>query len=369
MMMASSNIQKKPRMLGIDLFRGLAIYAVVILHADEGVKVMPPTWSWITDFALFAVPFFLATAFYLAIKKLYLYKSSYPLGLRLIRLLIPYGCWSLFYLLYKAAKYTVAGELTRTVELFRDPLSLIFLGGAAFHLYFIPLLIAGTFLIKFSEFLIRYKVGLKHLGLITLISLLLYEVILVVGNHLQGHVPVNLQPLQSIVYSLSNSNPLLQWFQVELSWLIRCFPYVMLAMLLAHPSTQKTLSRLISKYSLLWLLVFFICNAFGTFILPESLYELARGYTALLAAISISSYLKANNFIANLGICSFGIYLVHLFFVEIFQSIAVRIDANYINQINTIQLVAISSSIFAISWITTILLMKHKNLSRFLFGY
>ena len=367
-MTVSLSIQKRSRMVGIDLFRGLAIYAVVILHTDEGVKVLPPAWSWITDFALFAVPFFLATAFYLAIHKLYLYQSPYPLRSRLIRLLIPYGCWSVFYLLYKTAKYTFAGEPTRIADLFGDPLSLICFGGAAFHLYFISLLVAGTFLIKFSEFLIKNKVGLKHLGYITLTSLLLYELVLVVGNNLQGDVNVTFQPLQSIVFSLSNSNPLLRWFQVELSWLFRCLPYVMVAMLLAHPSVQKPFLQLTDQYSILWLFIFFICNAFGALILPESLYEVARGYTALVAAIALSNSLKYHPLIGHIGLCSFGIYLVHLFFVEVFHSFAVRIYPDYVDHIHTSTLVAVSIFIFLISWATTAMLIKHKRTSRILFG-
>ena len=154
-------MEKKLRLTGVDMFRGIAVYAVVILHSDEGISVHPPIWEFIVKFSNFAVPFFLATSFYLAIKKLYISGSKYKLKPRLSRLLIPYGFWTLVYLLYKALKYLVDNELDRLNSLFQDPVALIFLGGAAFHLYFLPLLFAGTINVKISELLIKNNTKLK----------------------------------------------------------------------------------------------------------------------------------------------------------------------------------------------------------------
>ena len=64
-------MNKQPRSVGIDLLRGLAIYSVVILHADQGVRVLPESWAMIRQASTFAVPFFLATSFFLAANKLY----------------------------------------------------------------------------------------------------------------------------------------------------------------------------------------------------------------------------------------------------------------------------------------------------------
>lgn len=278
-------MKEQQRLVGIDLFRGLAIYAVILLHIDEGVQVMPPTWMRIHDFALFAIPFFLATAFYLAINKLYLSQSSYPLGSRLVRLLIPYGIWSAFYLIYKSAKYLIASQSSMLMELFQDPLSLIFFGGAAFHLYFLPLLATGTLLIKLAEFLMRRRVSLKGLVLITALGLLIYEVILASGNGLKTPNYVVFEPLLVTVFPLTNSNPLLEWFLTELFWILKCLPYVMIAMLLNHPTVNQHCLKPSVRYSWQWLLTFFLLNAFGAFILPQAIYEVARGYTALLAAI------------------------------------------------------------------------------------
>ena len=83
-------MKRQQRLIGIDLFRGLAVLAVAILHVVEGGSIDSISgWRQITDFALFAVPFFLALSFYLAIEKLYLSPQPYPLGARLTRLLVP----------------------------------------------------------------------------------------------------------------------------------------------------------------------------------------------------------------------------------------------------------------------------------------
>ncbi len=73
-----------------------------------------------------------------------------------------------------------------------------------------------------------------------------------------------------------------------------------------------------------FLAIFLVINAFGRSILPESMYEITRGYSALLFAISLLE-LNKNSIIKNLGLCSFGIYLVHLIVIETFKAIENRI--------------------------------------------
>lgn len=58
MSVASKTMDKRQRLVGIDLLRGLAIYGVVILHTDQGIQLLPDAWLMIRQFAAFAVPFF-----------------------------------------------------------------------------------------------------------------------------------------------------------------------------------------------------------------------------------------------------------------------------------------------------------------------
>lgn len=356
---------EQKRLVGIDIFRALAIFAVIIVHIDQGVKVLPPSWSLITNFAAFCVPFFLATAFYLAINKLYESQGLYPLRSRFAHLLIPYAAWSAFYLLYKTAKYIAGGESSRLLGLFQDPLSLVFFGGVSYHLYFIPLLTIGTLLIKLVEILIRSKISLKSIGVIALLSLLVYEEVLFSGNGLKAPANIAFEPLLAAVFPGGNSNPPVRLFFVALVWALRCLPYIMVAMLLAHPAVHKFRTQLIEKYPVFWMLIFLAVNIFGAG-LPDGVEEIARGYTAIIAAISISSVLKENSLISNIGLCSYGIYLIHMFFVEIFQSVAIRLNPDYVNSVSTALLLLASLMILLVSWATIILLMKIKGLSQIL---
>lgn len=210
--------------------------------------------------------------------------------------------------------------------------------------------------------------SLCGLAIMGLVSLLFYEKLLASGNDPNGsNIPF--QSLLAVVFPTGNSSPILRWVLVEFTYLLRCLPYVLVGMLLLHPDARKFCLKLTEINPFLWLFLFFICNAFGSLILPQAIYQIARGYTALLAAIALSNHLKDHAPIRNLALCSFGIYLGHLFFVEVFQSIAVRIDPDYIHHINTATLIAISILILLISWGATLLLMRHKNLSRIMFGH
>ena len=352
------------RLAGLDLFRGLAIYAVILVHIDEGVNTLAPSWIKITEFAAFNVPFFLAAAFYLAISKLYTSGGAYPLRSRLARLLFPYAIWSAFYLIYKSTKYFATGEIQSVVHLFQDPLSLVFLGGSSYHLYFLPLLAMGTLLVKFTEFLIKRNISLIGIGTLSLASILLYETILITGNELRNPPNVAFESLLSIVFPEGNSNPLLRLFLVGSFWLFRCLPYIMVAMFLAHPVVEKLSLKYITKYPIFWVIIFVTFNLFGSLLVSKGVEEVVRGYTALIAAIALSSVLKENPLIKNIGLCSFGIYLVHIFFVETFQSIAVRLFPNYVNSVSTSMLLAASILVFLVSWATTELLRRNKLLSR-----
>lgn len=359
---------KKQRLIGIDLLRGIAIYAVVILHSDEGILVEPMGWAAILQFSGFAVPFFLATSFYLIVNKLYVSGSQFPWKSRLTRLLIPYGFWSLIYLLQKSLKYLSKHETDKLIHLFQDPVSLIFFGGSAFHLYFLPLLLSGTVLIKSVDFLIKRNYKLTTLILGFLISTFIYELVLLSGNSFQIGPSIAFQTLVENTIPSGNQNPIVRIFLGELALIIRCLPYIFMAMVLNHPSISKKLVYFSNSSTLVLGFIFITLNISGNLFIPEALYEVTRGYTALLFAISLSTNLKENHIIANLGSCSFGIYLLHLLLVEVFQSLGNKFYAITKIPVSTLTLLTSSVLIFLLSWVATYLLMKKKSVAKFMFG-
>ena len=356
-------MEKKPRLIGIDLLRGIATFAVTILHSDEGLTVVPPGWGAIVEFSSFAVPFFLATSFYLAIDRLYVSDRQSNLRSRLTRLLIPYGFWSGAYLLQKIAKYAIKNDFDKLLDLLQDPVALIFFGGAAFHLYFIPLLLAGIFANQWAERLIKNKINFQYIVLLGIASLIAYELLLVSNNAFRLDLSTAFQA--SIKPSIIDTNPLLRILLVELAWVLRCLPYIFIAMILTKPNIKAAWLKLISSNIIVSIFIVILLNIYGNF-LPKSIYEIIIGYTPLLVAVCISAKLPNSPTISNLGFCSFGIYLIHLFVVETLQSLIKKILPE--DQISTFSLLLLAGISFFVSWALVYYLSKRKKLAKLMFG-
>ncbi len=356
------------RLLGIDLMRGIAAYAVVLLHADEGISQAPFGWSQILELSSFAVPFFLAASFYLATSKLYTATDRYQIKPRISRLLIPYGFWTVIYILYKIAKYILDNEPNRIEALLRDPIPLIFFGGAAFHLYFLPLLAMGTILLKLAESLIQRTTNLKILTGFLIFFTLIYELIIVSGNSFQSAAGVAFQPMIALIFPAGNENPIIRVGLVALYAICRCLPYIFLALILSHPTIQKKYNAKIQLYLGVWLVLFLGVNLWGQMILPKSIHELSSGYLGLLLAISLSVHLKPSSVLSSIGMCSFGIYLMHLLVIDVFYIIGNRTFPQFIAQPSVLTLLSIAALAYLMSWGATILFLKSKPLSRLMFG-
>jgi peptidoglycan/LPS O-acetylase OafA/YrhL len=122
-------MEKKQRLSGIDLCRGLAAYAVILVHSgDETWGV--PVGQWTTEFRslfYFAVPFFLATSFYLMTRKVDSKVISWEFwNLRLQRILIPCAIWSVIFLIARSLLFSISHQSERLQQLFQDPLAIAF---------------------------------------------------------------------------------------------------------------------------------------------------------------------------------------------------------------------------------------------------
>jgi peptidoglycan/LPS O-acetylase OafA/YrhL len=141
--------QDRDRLLGIELMRGVAVFAVVLSHSGDGTwGEMTTGVEYLRELFSFHVPFFLAVSFYFLSQKLVSNQgSSYPpssLRRRCQRILIPYIVWSIIYVFIRCVFFVVDGDYNKLSKLLDDFSSLVFLGGASYHLYFLPLLLCGT---------------------------------------------------------------------------------------------------------------------------------------------------------------------------------------------------------------------------------
>lgn len=377
---------RKQRLNGIDLFRGIAAYAVCLIHADAAIAFSSfSTDYWmtgLTQLSRFAVPFFLAASFYLMTSKLYTSDTHFSVGAnfksRFARLIVPYFCWSTIYLILRTLlSLNAPNELGK---LFQDPVRLIFLGGASFHLYFLPLLFSGSFLLIAAEYLAKKYIRIITLVFLLFSSIIIYEMLIISGNAFElgqycfanaNSCSVAFQGFIKLVLP-GNNNQLLRVLLVEISWLLQCLPYVLIGMLLHHPFVKRNVllfntNFIIFFIAALILSIFGILNKFQILYFPQALYEVGTAFFLLLCGIALSKNLEGNGLIENLGICTFGIYLMHHLVLTLIAKVALP-STEIIKISPALLMITLAMLSFFTSWIITSLLLKKKLISSLLFG-
>ena len=177
----------KLRLLGIEFIRALSSYAVVLVHSGDETWKLPIDTAAI-QFRLqfyFGVPFFLAVSFYFLTTKIELIYSPKFWISKVQRILIPYALWSSIFLVFRIAIFTATNKTARLQHLIADPLSVIFLGGASYHLYFLPLLFVGTLLILTAPLLTRFKIDNLTMIFIVTLAIVFYSLMESSGNGFQ----------------------------------------------------------------------------------------------------------------------------------------------------------------------------------------
>jgi peptidoglycan/LPS O-acetylase OafA/YrhL len=349
------------RIDGIDLFRGIAAFAVVILHSDEGIKTEPQGWSFFLYFSAFAVPFFLATSFYLLVDKLSNSTQLIKWNDRFSRLLIPYAFWSAVYLVIKILQFLLKKQPHKIQSLLENWPGLIFLGQSGFHLYFIPLLFSGILVVVAAEFFIRSRPSLLWSIFLLFLCIFVYH----------SYLNLSVENIYLEVFSVDRNT--LDFLMKLLGFFLRCTPYI---------SAALVCSRLMIKDKLLDLKLtgFFVCFILFVAVnaspslgwspslgLPKVVLELLKGYITLALAFTSSKYILANSVVSSLGRCSFGIYLMHLVFLQILWSFANKLGLNF-NNPSLSMLVFSVVFIYLTSWLLTHFLMRNKNASIIMFG-
>lgn len=380
----------KSRLIGVDLFRAIAAFAVIVIHAGGALLESYPDQDAtplqvLMQFCRFAVPFYLATSFYLTVGKLLAASQQFDLKAFLVsrtqRLVIPYATWSGIYFAIRFAK--AAPSSSATAQLLQDPLFLIVLGGSAIHLYFLPLLISGSLLVPLLKPLATFLKPLRNRILLLLASMALYESMFATGNAFNLGVNCLETPHGCSVafvpfwehFGLTMQQPLLRVASPLVAWGLRGWLYICASAVLHHPIVQRRLSNLNPSHALLWGGVFILATLggelewFKVIYFPLSVYELGVSYGLLLSGIALSRSLQFHHRIVALGNASFGIYLVHYLILVVYAALATKGSlGSSAAQFPILWTLILASLTYLTSWGITLGLNRQPLLRRLLFG-
>jgi peptidoglycan/LPS O-acetylase OafA/YrhL len=365
---------KESRLLGIELIRILASYAVVLVHSGDETWNLPIDAAAIQFrlFFYFGVPFFLITSFYfLTAQK----KQVYCLGfwkVKVQRLLVPYAIWSGIFLIARAVIFTATDRSPRLQQLISDPLQLILFGGASYQLYFLPMLFVGTLLILTKPLMTKFQVNTASTIFLATLAVICYSLLENSGNgfHL-GETDLAFEGASRVLNIDLQQAPLLRSILVGIAWMIRCLPYFLISVGFHQLRVAEKLGDAQPKLVLTLAILVLAVNTLGQMFLPAGLAELALACTLLLLSISISRYFiddRLASFVVDAGKCSFGIYLIHPFVMYMTKPLIGKLIPIAANSISIYSILLLSLSCFLMSWAIVAGMVRHKSIGRYLFG-
>jgi len=307
---------QKNRDLSFDVFRGIAIIAVVAIHTANAIWGSPKTDGW-SLFSIatyyrqslsFAVPAFIFISGYWASTKLIESLSDYRIFLakKLSRVLVPYFFWSSILLGCEAAR-------THNVDV--QQIMIRLLTGRVIPIYYFVIVISQLYIIT----PILQQINRKRYGLILVIifnaSCLLWAYI--------ARLYFNYwTPLSSAFYSwiifyeigLLTNNPDNKVFVTKkLQYFI--LPAMLVCLLFAGLETSIISSKYYDRYF-----------ATSPLKLSSSLYAIC----IIIVFLHVKKYFNHRpKILAVLGYSSFGIYLIHMAILNLVTSLVQKSSIIY----------------------------------------
>jgi peptidoglycan/LPS O-acetylase OafA/YrhL len=359
------------RLLGIDLCRGIAAYAVILVHCGDETWGIPvdPLAAEFRHFFYFAVPFFLATSFYFTTCKPKINVSQQFWLSRIERTLIPYIVWSLLYLIFKIIIFSATNQTETIKSLLQDPLAIVFFGGISYHLYFLPLLFTGYFVLFLGKILKTRDINIKWLVALSIMSIVLYHLMLVSNNSFILGSNIAFPEILELFSAQTTNYAVARLIMVELAWILRCLPYLLVAMCINYWFANIS-NRIINKKTtiVLLLIAFIVANVIRKNFFSEALIEIFVAYSLLLFAIAVSGKIKEHILIINLGACSFGIYLIHPLVKSFVEMIIAQILPTLTEQVSILSMLVYSGLTFVFSWWIIAQLNRQKLIAKYMFG-
>lgn len=360
---------KSSKLAGIQLCRGLAAFAVILVHSGDETWGIPIAESAV-EFRMmfyFAVPFFIAAYFYFATKRV-----SSDLGWdfwrkKSKRIVIPYMLWSSLFMLFKSLIVLGSENIEELEDLWSDPVAIIFLGKASYHLYFLPLLIAGTLLLYSTKYLVEQHNSYRIIIWGFVITIALNYWLSASGNTFALGDYTAFSRLLEIFLPTTIEYSVARLMLVNLSWIIYCIPYFLLAVLLNHLlEIHRSQWLYFPKTSWFLLFGFFLMNIVKSNVDLVEPLAVVKSFLLLLWGISISHKVSNNWLIGSLGACSFGIYLIHPFIKSLVDQLLPQIVPQIIQSISIVSMLVYCLPTFIISWLVVHLMRQHKLVAQYL---
>jgi surface polysaccharide O-acyltransferase-like enzyme len=354
-------MKDKSRHLGIDLARVISTYGIVFIHSGDYAPYDILAVQ-VKELFRFALPFFIAVSFYLLSKPGKSKKISELIFSRCNRLLFPYFCWSLIYIVAKIIKDLITYKFVSLNGLSLDVFAVLFCGSAGVHLYFLPLLFIGNLA---GILVVNLKINLKLSIAMYFLSILLYDLVL------QFHSGFNMGFVRfyDVFYSLqiSNISYVFKFILLQAWFIIVCLPYMFFAKFI-YICQDKSLLVLQSKRQyILIAIIFTTVVTIGRSFLPAFLNEPIFGCLFLVLAIKFPFDLSSNFFVEKilleLSQSSFGIYLIHPLIINSFETLILKISPGFMSQVSVFSQIFFSMFGFLTSWLIVRVFINRKILT------
>jgi surface polysaccharide O-acyltransferase-like enzyme len=303
----------------LETLRLIAALAVIWIHVPRSQEL-----AWTTVCCRFAVPLFVASAAYFAVRAAGKPQSSrqYLLA-RLQRIYLPFLAWSGIYLLFKLAK----------ARLFPDqpndfPGVEFFWTGGAYHLWFMPLVLV----ICCASFLLTRAAGRRPAGVgaaavVTAAALLALAISLTPAPTRDAALRLMWEALPAGILGFAIGLSDKSWKWMPLSRASQIFCLLLAASILG---LEAFLGRQLTAEALL-------------------------GGLLLCVALSPTST-RIENFLAPLGRFAIGVYFVHLLWIKIVESLASKLHYQASWRLDLFTLLAAAF----LALLTAALLSRHR---------
>ncbi len=369
---------KKTRLLGVEFGRCLAIYAVVLVHSGDEHWHLPIDNTTIVfrSYFYFAVPFFLATAFYFLIAKSEMAYSLKFWKSKVERIIIPYFVWSTIFWMSRVNFSTLTNKTEELRLLLYDPVSIIFLGGASYQLYFLPLLLSGSTLILLIPLLEKLKIGISTFWILSALSIFLNYLVNVSGNLFQLDKYTAFQKLSENLQIDIQHHPFIRLLLVVVDWVIICLPYFLISVTLSKLNISSK-KLIFERHPIIWISLFLLIDLIFKSNLSGFPIDIFLGFTLLLSCISLSNYISIENRLINaiiakivvsVGACSYGMYLCHPFLINVVKFMIAKVMPDLVSSVSILSILIISIFSFLSSWVVLLYLSKIKVFSKYLLG-